>query len=263
MAEGNLAANGTATVTLDDRVVQVIVSAAGGELWVTTDGSNPDYPKPGAVRVIPQRSPQAIPVSSLADPTVVKLRSPNGADYTVTAGTQTDADSGVGMGATPEPGTYEPAGAVATHDAETTSVHGITDTEALATLTDVTDAVDAHDAADDPHPDYLLETAALVVAANRQTDSYTLVLGDAGLVVEMNKATANNLTVPLNATVAFPVGTILEVFQYGAGQTTIVATGGVTVRSSGGKLKLTGQYSGASLRKIAADEWCLIGDISA
>lgn len=101
-----------------------------------------------------------------------------------------------------------------------------------------------------------------VVTANRQTDSYTLVLGDAGKVVEMNKATANNLTVPLNASVAFEVGTIIELFQYGAGQTTVVATGGVTIRSSGGKLKLTGQYSAASLRKIATDEWSLVGDIA-
>lgn len=100
------------------------------------------------------------------------------------------------------------------------------------------------------------------VTANRQTDSYQLVIGDLNKVIEMNKATANNLTVPANATVAFPVGTCIEIFQYGAGQTTVVAGGGVTIRSSGGKLKLTGQYSGASLRKIATDEWCLVGDIA-
>jgi hypothetical protein len=104
--------------------------------------------------------------------------------------------------------------------------------------------------------------APTTVTANRQTASYTLVLGDAGLVVEMNVAGANNLTVPLNSTVAFPTGTIIELLQYGAGQTTVVATGGVTIRSSGGKLKLTGQYSGASLRKIATDEWSLVGDIA-
>lgn len=100
------------------------------------------------------------------------------------------------------------------------------------------------------------------VTANRQTDSYTLVLTDESKVVEMNKATGNTLTVPANSTVAFAVGTIVELFQYGAGQTTIAAAGGVTIRSSGGKLKLTGQYSAASLRKIATDEWCLVGDIA-
>jgi hypothetical protein len=100
------------------------------------------------------------------------------------------------------------------------------------------------------------------VTANRQTASYTLVLTDAGKVIEMNVASANDLTVPLNSSVAFGAGTVIELLQYGAGQTTVVATGGVTIRSSGGKLKLTGQYSGASLRKIATDEWSLIGDIA-
>lgn len=102
-----------------------------------------------------------------------------------------------------------------------------------------------------------------VLVANRQTDSYTLALSDSGGVVEMNKATANNLTVPANATVAFPVGTCIEVMQYGAGQTTLVAAGGVTIRSAGAKLKLTAQYSTAALRKIATDEWAVAGDLSA
>lgn len=101
-----------------------------------------------------------------------------------------------------------------------------------------------------------------LVVANRQTASYTLVLADSGKVVEMNVASGNNLTVPLNSSVAFAVGTVIELWQYGAGQTTVVATGGVTIRSSGGKLKLTGQYSGASLRKVGTDEWSLIGDIT-
>jgi len=104
--------------------------------------------------------------------------------------------------------------------------------------------------------------APMLVTANRQTASYGLVLADAGLVVEMNVASANNLTVPLNSTQAFPVGTVIEVFQYGAGQTTILATGGVTLRSSGAKLKLSAQYAAASLRKIATDEWQVVGELS-
>ena len=97
---------------------------------------------------------------------------------------------------------------------------------------------------------------------NRQTASYTLALTDADKLVEMNVATANNLTVPLNSSIAFPIGTKIDLAQYGAGQTTVVATGGVTVRSAGGALKLAVQYSGASLVKIATDEWYLFGDIT-
>lgn len=101
------------------------------------------------------------------------------------------------------------------------------------------------------------------VVANRQTSSYTLVLSDAGKVVEQNVGSANNLTVPPNSSVAFPTGTVIEVMQYGAGQTTIAPGSGVTIRSSGGKLKLAAQYAGASLRKIATDEWVAVGELSA
>ena len=102
-----------------------------------------------------------------------------------------------------------------------------------------------------------------LVTTNRQTASYTLVLGDADKLVEMNVASANNLTVPPNSSVAFSTGTQILLAQYGAGQTTVVAGSGVTIRSNGAKLKLNAQYSGATLIKIASDEWYLFGDITA
>jgi hypothetical protein len=105
--------------------------------------------------------------------------------------------------------------------------------------------------------------SAKLITTNRQTASYTLVIGDADKLVEMNVGTANNLTIPLNSSVAYSIGTQILLAQYGAGQTTVVATGGVTVRSSGSKLKLNAQYSGATLIKIATDEWYLFGDIAA
>jgi hypothetical protein len=101
-----------------------------------------------------------------------------------------------------------------------------------------------------------------LVVANRQTASYTLVLSDADKLVEMNVGSANNLTVPLNSSVAFSTGTQILLAQYGAGQTTIVATSGVTIRSNGAKLKLNAQYSGATLIKIDTNEWYLFGDIA-
>lgn len=98
---------------------------------------------------------------------------------------------------------------------------------------------------------------------NTQTDSYTLVLSDAGKMITMNKASANNLTIPPNADVAFPLNTRIDIIQYGAGQTSLVAGSGVTIRSSGSKLKLSAQYAGASLWKKGTNEWILIGDLSA
>jgi len=102
--------------------------------------------------------------------------------------------------------------------------------------------------------------AVVAIAVNVQAASYTLALTDAGKSVEMNVATANNLTVPPNSAVAFPVGTIVEVCQVGAGQTTVVAGAGVTVRTPE-TLVVTGQWSTVSLRKRATDEWVLAGDV--
>lgn len=98
-----------------------------------------------------------------------------------------------------------------------------------------------------------------LITANRQTASYTLVAGDADKLVEMNVASANNLTVPAST---FSAGTQILLAQYGAGQTTIVAGSGMTIRSNGGKLKLSAQYSGATLVFISATEAYLFGDIA-
>ena len=100
------------------------------------------------------------------------------------------------------------------------------------------------------------------VPENAQTGtSYTLLLADAGKLVTLNNAAAITLTIPTNASVAFPVGTRIDIVQYGAGQVTVGGSG-VTIRSSGSKLKLAGQYSGATLWKKSTDEWVLIGDIA-
>lgn len=105
--------------------------------------------------------------------------------------------------------------------------------------------------------------ASGVVTANTQTVSYTLTLADVGKCVEMNLAGANNLTVPPVSTAAFDIGSVIEVLQLGAGQTTIVAGAGVTLRSAGGRLKLAGQYSSAALRMRASNEWVVVGDLLA
>jgi len=72
------------------------------------------------------------------------------------------------------------------------------------------------------------------ITLDRKTASYTLVATDNGKMIEMNVATANTLTI--NASI-FSAGNQILISQYGAGQTTITAGAGVTLRSSGGKLK--------------------------
>lgn len=100
------------------------------------------------------------------------------------------------------------------------------------------------------------------IVTNAQTASYGLVLADKNKLVEMNVGSANNLTVPLNSTQAFPTGSQIHILQTGSGQTTVVATGGVTINATPG-LKLRAQWSSATLIKRGTDTWVLIGDLSA
>ena len=95
------------------------------------------------------------------------------------------------------------------------------------------------------------------------TTAYTLVLGDAGKYVTLSNAASITLTIPTNASVAFDVGTVVNVVQLGAGQVTIAGAGGVTVNSEGSKLKLKGQYAVASLLKTATNTWVALGNLSA
>ena len=100
------------------------------------------------------------------------------------------------------------------------------------------------------------------VIIDNKTASYTLVLADANKLVEVNNGSANTLGVPLNATDAYAIGTRIIIAQQGAGQTTINPISGVTLRSSGGKLKIAAQYGIATLIKRATDEWYVYGDLT-
>lgn len=108
-----------------------------------------------------------------------------------------------------------------------------------------------------------LRNLALLTSENVQTGtSYTLVLADAFKMVAMNNAAANTLTVPPNSAVAFPVGTRIDLSQDGAGQTTIAAGSGVTIRTPE-TLKLRKQWAKATLIKRTPDTWDVEGNLEA
>jgi hypothetical protein len=97
----------------------------------------------------------------------------------------------------------------------------------------------------------------------QKTASYTLsALTERDSMIEMGSASAVTLTVPTNATVAWPVGTSIDILQTGAGQVTIAGAGGVTVNGTPG-LKLRTQWSGVTLFKRATDTWVVYGDLTA
>lgn len=98
---------------------------------------------------------------------------------------------------------------------------------------------------------------------NQQSGTtYTLVLGDAGKLIEMSNASAITLTVPPNADVAFAVGTQITLVQTGAGTVTVSPGSGVTISSNGSLTDLGGQYAIAVLYKQATNVWILGGDIA-
>lgn len=95
---------------------------------------------------------------------------------------------------------------------------------------------------------------------NAQTGTtYTLVLTDNGRLVTLNNAAAITVTVPLNSSVAFATGAIVNLQQIGAGQVTVAGASGVTINGTGTKTRA--QWSAASLIKTATDTWTLVGDI--
>jgi hypothetical protein len=113
-----------------------------------------------------------------------------------------------------------------------------------------------------------IDTSFVGVAINAQTGTtYTAVLAD-GLnkVITMDNASANDLKIPTDASVAFPVGTVLNVYCKGAGTTTISATTpGTTTITSAGAVAASPTLvtkKAASCVKIAANLWIVVGSIA-
>jgi hypothetical protein len=104
---------------------------------------------------------------------------------------------------------------------------------------------------------YFLPLALGVQPINFQTGTtYTLTKNDLGLIVDMNNASANTLTVPNDTIMPADVGTIVDVAMSGAGITTIAAGGGVSLqKATGDSFAISAQYRSARLRKVAANTW--------
>lgn len=103
---------------------------------------------------------------------------------------------------------------------------------------------------------------------NAQTGtSYTAVLGDGtNTLITMDNASPNTFYIPTDASVAFDIGTVLNIYMKGAGVTTITATtpGTTTVVSAGATSgsPVLGRYKIASAIKLAANSWTIIGGIA-
>ena len=105
--------------------------------------------------------------------------------------------------------------------------------------------------------------ATAMIAINAQTGTtYTTVLADDGKLVTCDNASPIALTIPPNSSVAYGIGTQINIMQLDA-EVTITAGAGVTLRSAGSKLKTDAQYAVATCAKIASDTWVVVGNLKA
>lgn len=133
-------------------------------------------------------------------------------------------------------------------------------TGALADAADVTLASLATAMAVVPGVD--AEILGQIAGQQQQTGTtYTLVLADKGKIIEIANAAAIALTIPPNSSVAFPVGTLFNVTQTGAGVITFTAGAGVTIQQRQSKFRTGGQWAMATLYQQAANVWVLGGDV--
>ena len=103
---------------------------------------------------------------------------------------------------------------------------------------------------------------------NAQTGTtYTAVANDQySKLVTQSNASASTFRIPTNATTAFPIGTVLNIINIGAGICTInaVTSGTTTILSAGAvpAAPTLAQYKAASCIKTGTDTWYVIGGIA-
>jgi hypothetical protein len=89
--------------------------------------------------------------------------------------------------------------------------------------------------------------------------NYTLALTDEQTLIEVSAAAT--ITVPTNASVAFAIGTQINLLATGTGSVTVFPASGVTVNATP-SLILRSQWSSATLIKRATNTWVLVGDLA-
>ena len=110
-------------------------------------------------------------------------------------------------------------------------------------------------------------TNTTTATINAQTTNYALVTTDQDKLVTVTGLGTQYVSIPTNATQAFPIGSVVHIAGLAAGTYTIQATTPATtsIQSTGATAtapKLRAQYSAADALKIATDTWLIVGDIS-
>lgn len=94
------------------------------------------------------------------------------------------------------------------------------------------------------------------------TASTTLDLTHTESLLRVNSSNAITITIPLNSSVAFAIGSCITITKIGAGDVTISPSTGVTLNSKDSARTIDGQFSAVTLYKVATDEWDMWGALA-
>lgn len=102
-----------------------------------------------------------------------------------------------------------------------------------------------------------------VLAINAQVGTtYVPLLTDANVLITMNNASSNTVTIPANSTVAYPVGTSLYFMQLGAGTTTIAITDDTLSGPIVAPFTTREAYVPVTALKIGTTSWVITGNLT-
>lgn len=116
---------------------------------------------------------------------------------------------------------------------------------------------------------FIEQVEAITVEAGREVveeevgTSETLVLADADTKFKVfTNASPVTVTIPPQASVAWPANTYIPLTQGGTGAVTVAAGSGVTLRVNENLTAvLNGQWATAAIKRIDEDEWVLFGNL--
>jgi len=96
--------------------------------------------------------------------------------------------------------------------------------------------------------------------ANTQNATYAILMTDAGKTIYHTSASTHTYTIPANASVAFPVGTIICIEnENGGGAVTLAITSDTLRWGSSTGSRTIGANGSAAIKKVASTTWRLVG----